>query len=165
MGRVITIWYEVFLKLRVYIYGLVTRKKVFSESSHCIETHLYVVLEVLEVHISVSFEYWLDKEFIEFWWVDIVFHIPHATNFCRLSTVRWWIPPDIRDRSGRVHSIWWVLMGWRGFRSVNMSRDWCDVWCEHWFDVFCEFHHFLIRFLLVGFGILFFVFNFVFHYE
>ena len=55
IGRVITIWDEVFFKLRVYFFILVIRKKVFSYSSHLIETHINVVVEVLEVDISVSF--------------------------------------------------------------------------------------------------------------
>ena len=46
---------------------MVSRKKVFSESSHLIETHLDVVVEVLEFKISVTFELCLDVEFIEFW--------------------------------------------------------------------------------------------------
>ena len=53
IGRVIKIWDEVFFKLRVYFDGLVRRSKVFSESSHRIETHLNVVVQVLEVHTSV----------------------------------------------------------------------------------------------------------------
>ena len=60
IGRVITIWDEVFCKLRVSIDGLVTSKKFFSESSHRIETHLDAVVEVLEVHRSVYFELFLD---------------------------------------------------------------------------------------------------------
>ena len=39
---------------------LVTRKNIFSESSNRIETHLGVVVEVLKLHISVSFELCLD---------------------------------------------------------------------------------------------------------
>ena len=46
--RVITIWDEVFFKLRVFFDGLVSRKKVSSDSSHHNETHLDVVVEVLE---------------------------------------------------------------------------------------------------------------------
>ena len=60
IGRVITLWDEVFCKLRVSIDGLVTSKKVFSESSHRIETHLDMVVEILEVQRSVSFELCLD---------------------------------------------------------------------------------------------------------
>ena len=45
---------------------LVSRKEVLSESSHRIETHLDVVVEVLEVHSSFSFEFCLGEEFIEF---------------------------------------------------------------------------------------------------
>ena len=36
IGRGITVWDEVLFKLRVSFYGLVIRKKVFSESSHLI---------------------------------------------------------------------------------------------------------------------------------
>ena len=65
--RVITIWDEVFCKLRVSFDGLVTRKNVLSDSSHCIKTHLDVVVEVLKVQRSVFFGLYLDEEFIEFW--------------------------------------------------------------------------------------------------
>ena len=61
---------------------MVNRKKVLSESSHRIETNVDVLVEVLEVHSSVSYEICLDEKFIEFWWSDIMFHSPHATNFC-----------------------------------------------------------------------------------
>ena len=61
------IWDEVFFKLRVYFDGLVTRKEVFLESIHCVEAHLDVVIEVLEIQSSVSFEFCLNEEFIEFW--------------------------------------------------------------------------------------------------
>ena len=67
IGRVITIWDEVFFKIRVSSDGLVTRREVFSESSHCIESHLAVFIEVLEIKIIVSFEFCLDEELIEFW--------------------------------------------------------------------------------------------------
>ena len=67
IGRVITIWDEVFFKLRGYFDGLVIRKKVLSESIHRIKKHLYVVVEVLEVHNSVAFELCLEEYFIEFW--------------------------------------------------------------------------------------------------
>ena len=50
----------------MYFDGLVTRNKVLSEYSHCIETHIDVVVEVIEVNNSVSFEFYLDEEFIEF---------------------------------------------------------------------------------------------------
>ena len=67
IGMVITIWNEVFCKLRVYFYGLVTRKEVLSESSHCIDTHLDLVVEVLEIQSSVSFEFCIYEELVEFW--------------------------------------------------------------------------------------------------
>ena len=54
------------LKMRAYFDVLLTRKKVFSESSHLIERHIGVVVEVLEVHISASFEFCLDEEFVDF---------------------------------------------------------------------------------------------------
>ena len=47
--------------------GLVIRKEVYSESSHYIERHLDVVIEVLEIHSSVYFELCLDEELIESW--------------------------------------------------------------------------------------------------
>ena len=53
--------------MRVSFDGMVARKEVFSESSHRIETHLDVVVEVLEIQSSVSFEFCLDEELIEFW--------------------------------------------------------------------------------------------------
>ena len=43
---------------------MVTSKKVFYEYSHRIETHIDVVVEVLEVQSSVSFELCIDEEFI-----------------------------------------------------------------------------------------------------
>ena len=64
IGRVRTIWDKFFFKLRVYFGGLVIRKKVLSESSHRIETHIGVVVEVLEVQGSVTFELYLHEEFI-----------------------------------------------------------------------------------------------------
>ena len=45
---------------------MVTKKEVFLESSHLIEAHLYVVVEVLDVHRSVSFEFCIDEDLIEF---------------------------------------------------------------------------------------------------
>ena len=67
IGRVIMIWDELLCKLRVSFDGLVTRKEVFFESIHHIVTHIDVVVEVLEVQISVSFDFCFDEEFIEFW--------------------------------------------------------------------------------------------------
>ena len=67
IGRMITIWDEVLFKLRVSLDGMVTRKEVFLESSHRIESHLDVVVEVVEIQRSVSFEFCLDEELIEFW--------------------------------------------------------------------------------------------------
>ena len=67
VGGVIAIWDKEFFKLRLSVYGLVIRKKVYSESSHRIERHLDVVIEVLEIQSSVSFEFCLDEELIESW--------------------------------------------------------------------------------------------------
>ena len=61
------IWDGVFFKIRLSFDGLVRRKKVLSESSYCIDTHIDVVVGVLEFHRSVAFELCLDGEFIEFW--------------------------------------------------------------------------------------------------
>ena len=65
--RLIKIWEKLLFKLRVSFDGLVIRNKVFLESSHRIETHLEVVVEILEVHSSVAFEFCLDVRSIEFW--------------------------------------------------------------------------------------------------
>ena len=65
--RVREIWDKVFFKIKVYFDGLVIRKIVFSYSSHSIETHIDVVVEVLDVRSSVAFEFCLDEKFIEFW--------------------------------------------------------------------------------------------------
>ena len=65
--RMIKIWDKILFKLRVSFDGLVSRNKLFSDSSHLIETHVDVVVEVLEVHSSISFELCLDEEFIEIW--------------------------------------------------------------------------------------------------
>ena len=60
----IAIWDEVFFKLRVSFDGLVIRKEVLSDSSQIIETHVNVVKEILDIQISVSFEFCLDEELI-----------------------------------------------------------------------------------------------------
>ena len=62
--RVITIWDEIFCKLIVYFNGLITRNKVFLEYIHRIETHIEVVVEILEAQSSVSFEFCIDEDFI-----------------------------------------------------------------------------------------------------
>ena len=67
VGRVILIWYNEFFKLRVSFDRLVIRKEVFSDSSHRIETHPDVVKEFLEIQSSVSFEFYLNEDLIEFW--------------------------------------------------------------------------------------------------
>ena len=67
VGSVITICYKVFFKLRVSFDGLVISKEVLSESSHLIEIHIDVDQEVLDIQSSVSFEFCLDEELIEFW--------------------------------------------------------------------------------------------------
>ena len=67
VGSVIAIWDKAFFKFRLSFDGLVIRKEFLSESSHRIETHLDVVKEVLEIQRSVSFEFCLDVELIEFW--------------------------------------------------------------------------------------------------
>ena len=61
------IWGKILFKLRVYFDWLVCKKKLFSESSHRIETHIDVIEEIVEVQSSVAFDFCLDKEFIEFW--------------------------------------------------------------------------------------------------
>ena len=64
---VIAIWDNLFFEIRVLVDGQVIRKELFSESSHRIERHLDVVKEIIEIKSSVSFEFCLDEEFMEFW--------------------------------------------------------------------------------------------------
>ena len=59
--------FELFYKIRVYFYRLVTSKEVLTESSHIIDKHLDVVVEVLEIQSSVIFKLCLDEELIKFW--------------------------------------------------------------------------------------------------
>ena len=60
-----------------------------------------LVVEVLGVNSSVTFELYLDEEFMEFWWYHIMFQNPYATNSSRLSNVQWWRPPISWNHSGR----------------------------------------------------------------
>ena len=81
IGRLRAIWDEAFFKLRVSSGKLVSRKKIFLDSNHHIETRLDVVVEVPEVQGSVAFEFWINEEFIEYWSSDLMCESPHATNF------------------------------------------------------------------------------------
>ena len=64
IGRVRSIRDKLFFQTRVSFDLLVSGKKVLLESSRRIETHIYVVVEVLEVHRSDSFEFCLVEYFI-----------------------------------------------------------------------------------------------------
>ena len=59
-GDVIGIWDNVFFKIIVLIDVQEIRKEVFSEFSYCIERHIDVVIEILEIQSSVSFDFYLD---------------------------------------------------------------------------------------------------------
>ena len=63
----IAIWDKSFFKLRVSFDVQVIRKTVYLESSHRIERHLDMVIEILEIQSSVSFEFYLDEELIKSW--------------------------------------------------------------------------------------------------
>ena len=65
LGDVIEIWDKAIFKLRGFVDGQVIREKVYLESIHRIERRLDVVIEVLEIQSSVSFEFCLDEEIIE----------------------------------------------------------------------------------------------------
>ena len=67
VGGVIAIWDKELFKLRVSFDVLVITKEVFYESSHRIERHLDVVIEVLDIQRSVSFELYLDEELVKSW--------------------------------------------------------------------------------------------------
>ena len=55
------------MKLRVSFDAPVCRKDVLTEFSHCIETHLDVVVEFIEVQRSVPFKFCFNEDLIEFW--------------------------------------------------------------------------------------------------
>ena len=67
MGGVIIIWDELLFKFRVSVDGMITRKKVILEYSNLIEKNNDVVVEVLKVYSSISFELCLDEYFVECW--------------------------------------------------------------------------------------------------
>ena len=48
VGAVIGIWDNIFFKISVPLDGQVIRKELFSESSHRIERHLDMVIEILD---------------------------------------------------------------------------------------------------------------------
>ena len=87
VGAVIGIWYNVYFKISVLIDGQVIRKEFFSESSHRIERHLDVVIEILEIQSSVSFELYLDEELIESWRADIMFE---GSTIKRINLQKYW---------------------------------------------------------------------------
>ena len=149
------IWDKVFYKPRVPFDGLATNNNFFLKSSHIIYTHLDVIVEVINSQSSVSFEFYLDEDFIKSWWGDLIFQIPHATIFCRSSTAPWWISSIWCDHSGRVWRLWWIFLGWWVCQSVNLIFDY---W-KHYFELFCELCHFLIIFLLVDSHLLLLGFN------
>ena len=64
IGRVKNIWDKLFYKLIVSFCGLVSRKKFLLGSIHRIDTHIDMVVEVIEVQGSATFELYLDEEFI-----------------------------------------------------------------------------------------------------
>ena len=66
-GNVIGIWDNVFFKIIFLLDGQEIRKEVFFEFSYRIERHLDVVIEILEIQSSVSFEFYLDEELIKSW--------------------------------------------------------------------------------------------------
>ena len=49
VGDVIGIWDNVCFKISALLDGQVIRKELFSESSHRIERHIDVVIEILEI--------------------------------------------------------------------------------------------------------------------
>ena len=70
---------------------MVKGKKVLLEYSNCIKAHIDIIGEAFEVHNSVALEFFLEEEFIEFWWYYLMFESPHVTIVCRMFTFQWWI--------------------------------------------------------------------------
>ena len=60
------IWEKSFCKLRVSFDRLVITKEVFLKSSHSIEAHLEVLVKIIEIQSSVSFELCFDEDIIKF---------------------------------------------------------------------------------------------------
>ena len=54
-------------KFRISFDGIVSSKKLFSQSINRIKIHFDVIVEDIEVQISVSFEFYLDEEFVKCW--------------------------------------------------------------------------------------------------
>ena len=104
--RVRVIWYEVLFKLKVSFDVLVIRKKVLLDYSNHIDTHLDVFVEVIYVHRSVTFELCPGEYFIEFWLAYLMFEIPHATYFYRISNFQWWRLIVGHYYSGRILVLW-----------------------------------------------------------
>ena len=67
VGAVIDIWDNVFFKIIVLLDGKEIRKEVFSEFSYRIERNIDMVIEIIEIQSSVSFELYLDEELIKSW--------------------------------------------------------------------------------------------------
>ena len=78
--------YKIFVKIGVFFDGLIRRKEVFSKSIHCIEKNIDVVVEIIEAHISVSFELYHHEKYIDLLWADLMFESPHSNNFHRIPT-------------------------------------------------------------------------------
>ena len=44
-----------------------------------------MVVEVIDIQSSVSFELYTHEELIELWWADLMFEGPHDINFGRVT--------------------------------------------------------------------------------
>ena len=84
----IMIWSKIFFKPRVYFYGLVIRKKIILKYIHYIETQLYVVVEVLKVHSSVVFEFFLLRSSYNFGEMISCLKV-HIPSVFRMPTFQW----------------------------------------------------------------------------
>ena len=45
-------------------------------------------------------------------WYYLMFEIPHATNFHRISTFQWWRLIFSRDHSVSILVLWWLYIVW-----------------------------------------------------
>ena len=54
----------------------------------------------------------------------------------------------------------WILLGWWGFLNVSLIHNWCDVWFDNFYEVFCEIRYVLIRLFSVDFNCVCMMMNF-----
>ena len=96
-----TVWYKMFMKLGVTFIFYFAGKRL-SHIFHWIDAYLDVIVKVIEVKISVSFQLGTEEDLAEFWVTDIIFQRPNTTNFLRFPTFYLWKFPFGVYHGGRI---------------------------------------------------------------